>query len=464
MAIGYMHMSANGKASPRDMERYMERKGKYAKDRNGQKREDLVAAGCGNLPKWAKDADEFWKAEDDYRKSVKDKAEQDRARREEKSDDKINRREVVRCRRVIIALPAELDHNQQKELLESYLKENFPRNAYTWAIHEGPGKLSGKRNPHAHVLVCQKEIDPKKPEPSREKYFSQRGGYRVDKNLSGADRSKHLDRLKKNWERAANRALENARQTGRVRMGKTPGVTPSFHLGRRAVAAAAREQVDGYVPQNKQNRAVDAWKKIQVKNILERKQVSLAKERVALSAEKARIEKTKNPDNLGVKGWFSKWGFFAEWREEKRKDYDKAYTSLKRKAESYNRKLEELQTYPKAVTREEEHMFKWMIDRNLYTAGRSIGAKTRDEKIWDAKSPEEKRAVIERQAAERKAAREKMLEESRRQREQELKKEKEEKPTKEYTPENRKETVQTKTKTRARTTNGRNRGGWDMGR
>lgn len=459
MAIGYMHMSASGKASPRDMERYMERKGKYAKDRNGQKREDLVATGSGNLPTWAKDADDFWKAEDDYRKSVKDKAEQDRARREEKSDDKVNRREVVRCRRVIIALPAELDHDQQKELLESYLKENFPRNAYTWAIHDGPGKLSGNQNPHAHVLVCQKEIDPKKPEPSREKYFSQRGGYRVDKNLSGADRSKHLDRLKKNWERSANRALENARQTERVRMGKTPGVTPSFHLGRRAVAAAARECVDGQVPQNKQNRAVDAWKKIQKKNILERKQVSLEKERKALYAEQNNIERTKNPNNLGVKGRLSKWGFFAEWREEKRKDYEKAYDLLKQEAESFNRKREELETRPERVTGEEEVMLKWRIERNLYKAGRSIGAKTRAEKIWDAKSPEEKRAVIERQEAERKAARDKMLEESRRQREQELKKVREE-----NTPENRKETVQAKTKTRARTTNGRDRGGWDMER
>lgn len=445
MAIGYINMSANGKASPVDMERYIERTGKYAKGRGGQAREDLVATGSGNLPKWAKDAEDFWKAEDEYRKSVEKKAERDRARREEKGEGKeTKRREVVRCRRVIIALPAELDHAQQQELLESYLKENFPQNAYTWAIHDTAGKLSGERNPHAHVLVCQQEIDPQKPEPDRDKYFSRRGGYHADKRLSGADRRGHLEVLKQNWEKSANRALENARQPGRVKMGRTPGMTPAFHLGERAVMAAARNRVDGRVPEEKENRAVEAWKSIKKKNILERHSIELEKERKAIYAERDNIEKTKNPDRLGLKGWFSRWGFFPKWREMKEIEYTVAYEPLQRKVLKHNQKQRDLDENPQAVTQTEELLFEVRINKNLYDAGRRMGAKTREEKIWDAKSPEEQQAELARQAAARKAAEEKrqrIEKEKREKAEIERRAEKAESLTKkkEYTAEEKKE-------------------------
>lgn len=483
MAIGYINMSASGKSSPVDMEQYMERKGKYTKCRNGKVREDLVATGSGNLPKWAKDAEDFWKAEDDYRKAVARKAEDDRARREEKSDGKeIKQREIVRCRRVIIALPGELDHDQQKELLESYLKENFSQNAYTWAIHDTRGRLSGERNPHAHVLVCQKKIDPQKPEPSRDRYFSRRSGYHADKSLSGADRRRHLEVLKKNWERAANRALEKARKPERVKMGKTPGITPSFHLGERAVIAAIREYVDGCVPKENRNRAFDAWRKIQEKNISERYKFNLAQKRKALCAEQNWIEETKNPSRQGIKGWLSKWGFFEKWREEKMKEYEGAYDSLKTKASLYNRDLNEFTSHPERVVGAEKYDFECRIESSLRLSGIEIRAKTHIEKVWDAKSPEEKQAEIKRvqeeisrRVAEREAAMEKMLEENRR-REREMKereereerKQKEERERQSERAKNlnqNKEPKQEKTKTKTKTrTNGRNRDGWDMGR
>ena len=78
----------------------------------------------------------------------------------------------------------------------------------------------------------------------REKFCRQRSGYKKDRDITGAGRRKWLFNMRKSWENAANRALENAGSKERISCEslKKQGIlrAPQKHLGEKVIAWAAR--------------------------------------------------------------------------------------------------------------------------------------------------------------------------------------------------------------------------------
>lgn len=193
---------------------YISREGKWEKS---PKKEELLCVENQNLPEWAENKNDFW--------GEMDKQEKKNAYRE-----------------IVLALPRELNIEQQKTLIREYCAENLKGHPLTFAIHENIGSLSGERNPHAHIIFSERKIDDRKVE--REKFCRQRSGYKKDRDITGAGRRKWLYNMRKSWENAANRALENAGSKERISCEslKKQGIlrAPQKHLGEKVIAWAAR--------------------------------------------------------------------------------------------------------------------------------------------------------------------------------------------------------------------------------
>ena len=193
---------------------YISREGKWEKS---PKKEELLCVENQNLPEWAENKNDFW--------GEMDKQEKKNAYRE-----------------IVLALPRELNIEQQKMLIREYCAENLKGHPLTFAIHENIGSLSGERNPHAHIIFSERKIDDRKVE--REKFCRQRSGYKKDRDITGAGRRKWLYNMRKSWENAANRALENAGSKERISCEtlEKQGIlrTPQKHLGEKVIAWAAR--------------------------------------------------------------------------------------------------------------------------------------------------------------------------------------------------------------------------------
>ncbi|WP_162722120.1 MobA/MobL family protein, partial [Escherichia coli] len=114
---------------------YISRSGEY---KNYKSREDLEFSSSGNMPSWAKkNPAELWKAADEF-----------------------ERKNGTAYREIEIALPRELTREQRIELVEDFVqKELGDRHAYQYAIHNPPGAIDGKEQPHAHIMFCERIND-----------------------------------------------------------------------------------------------------------------------------------------------------------------------------------------------------------------------------------------------------------------------------------------------------------------
>lgn len=170
---------------------YIRREGVYAE------RKDLAHHEHGNMPTWAKEnPDEFWKAADDVERS------NGRAYREFE-----------------VALPRELDLNQQKELVRHYVREQLgERHAYEWAIHD-----KGDGNPHAHIQFSERTHDG--IERDRASYFKrsnpknpERGGCKKQEgwNVGKGQTPEPLLDARSRWADLQNIHLDRAGKLARV--------------------------------------------------------------------------------------------------------------------------------------------------------------------------------------------------------------------------------------------------------
>mgnify|MGYP003030994807 FL=1 len=107
---------------------YIMRKGKY------EERKDLQYAESGNMPKWAETPEDFW--------SACAANERERAYRE-----------------IEFAIPNELEREEQIELVQEYIKEIIPENAYSYAIHEVDSAIHGQKNTHVHLMFSERIMD-----------------------------------------------------------------------------------------------------------------------------------------------------------------------------------------------------------------------------------------------------------------------------------------------------------------
>lgn len=348
MAIGFIRMTTTGGGSPKNGHDYITREGKYAKSR---KAEDLVAKGEENLPSWAKDGTDFWKAEEQFRRRTEKKAEKDAERSGKKNEGRdVKRREIVRARHMILALPAELDTDSQKRVLHEFLKENFPDNVTSWAIHHSTGALSGKENPHAHVLICQKKIDRNAPEPTREKYFSQRGGYHVDPRLAGKDRKDHLEAFKKSWERICNRELEKTGREERMQTGQQRPVS-NFHLGAAAIAQAAISygRINRCIYEGIGARAYHAWWSREEKIRIKERELALHQEGERIDQNRERVEEMRPEKDW--RGKLNKYlGLYQKWTARQAEIFNQAAADHNSRLAKWKEQRQELKDNPqKAV-------------------------------------------------------------------------------------------------------------------
>ncbi|WP_284948325.1 MobQ family relaxase [Acidisoma cladoniae] len=125
------------------------------------------------------------------------------------------------------ALPHELTDEQNRWLLQDFVRENFTRKglAADVSIH-APSKGMDDRNVHAHILVSERVLGPdgfakSKPQKSR------------------ADVTAETKAFRKSWETLVNRHLERHGHEARIDMGRTRD-GDSLHMGKAAKGMEAR--------------------------------------------------------------------------------------------------------------------------------------------------------------------------------------------------------------------------------
>ena len=257
MAIEFMRFKSVSSRSAR-LADYVLRNGEYE-----TKEADFLVGGSAGLPTWATSAHDFFKE----------------AEKQEKGEI---------GKHVIIALPKEFDLNENKDLSEELLRELFPSHTYVWGIHENIGTLSNEKNPHLHILVCDRKIEPERAEPPRETYFKKSrtlktgeisGGYRKDDFLSGSHRQQGLLLKKKSLEKVMNRHIqkhnektgENVRKISfEERHGKG-----ERHLGKNAIAVGIKER--SKVVQNELDRRIKNEVEKQQKNVENAEKIAIKK-------------------------------------------------------------------------------------------------------------------------------------------------------------------------------------------
>lgn len=146
-----------------------------------------------NMPNWVTSAKEFWDLAD--------------------KNERINGRTY---REVRVSLPEELTKEENIELLNQFLKENFSGHYYSVVIHDKETQpdfefVEKHKNIHAHIMFCPRVIDDiERKDPG--KYFKksnskhpERGGAVKDEKWNEVET---LLKLRKNWEILQNKHLE----------------------------------------------------------------------------------------------------------------------------------------------------------------------------------------------------------------------------------------------------------------
>jgi len=123
----YLHREGRGEAS--QLRRYLERE-------HGQGKDDLVASGSGNLPRWARDGEHFFAMADHY-----------------------ERPGWVVARHLEVMLPREVRPEARRELAEDIREVTVGRFVHTWAIHEPAARDGSGAQPHLHLLFSPRRED-----------------------------------------------------------------------------------------------------------------------------------------------------------------------------------------------------------------------------------------------------------------------------------------------------------------
>ena len=174
---------------------YICREGKYSHMRD-RSQESLVAVSYGNMPSWTYDsakgkidARKFW-AEDEKHRGTNGRG----------------------YRELHIALMEELSNEENKELVETFLKRSGIKDnhAYSYAIHDKTAAFDkNHRNIHAHIMFNEKIIEQDRP-LSADMYFKKYsvkkdltpiGGYKVSRYFSSREATLDMRQL---WEDIVN--------------------------------------------------------------------------------------------------------------------------------------------------------------------------------------------------------------------------------------------------------------------
>lgn len=183
------------------------------------------------------------------------------------------------AKKIVVALPREFTPRQRVQALEEYIRENLNADGYaaTYAIHDdGRGN-----NPHAHILVANRQIDPATggwarlkqrmeyvldergervplidPETGRQKTDKRgrRQWKRTSVSLNPLDRKAKLKALRESWANTCNARLdETARIDHRSLEDRGSDLEPTIHEG---YAARAIERAGGVSERCQTNREI----------------------------------------------------------------------------------------------------------------------------------------------------------------------------------------------------------------
>lgn len=188
-------------------------------------------------------------------------------------------RTVRPAKKIVVALPREFTPAQRVQALEGFIRENLTSDGYaaTYAIHED---REGS-NPHAHILVANRQIDPKTggwarlkqrmeyvlddqgnrvpqidPETGRQKTDKRgrRQWRRRSVSLNPLDRKAKLQSLRESWADTCNALLpETARIDHRSLEDQGSDLEPTIHEG---YAARAIERAGGVSERCQTNREI----------------------------------------------------------------------------------------------------------------------------------------------------------------------------------------------------------------
>ena len=79
--------------------------------------------------------------------------------------------------------------------------------AYAFVIHKNKGALSGKENPHVHLVYSDRLIERDRDVP-RELFCRQRTGYKKDRTITGPKRHDWYRNVRKTWADMVNEKLK----------------------------------------------------------------------------------------------------------------------------------------------------------------------------------------------------------------------------------------------------------------
>lgn len=176
------------------------------------------------------------------------------------------------AKEVEIALPHELTLEQQRYVLQDWIKENVTRKGLIAdvAIH-APPRDGDQRNVHAHIMIVMRPLDGTefiRAKPRFDTYSGKR-----------AAKVEDLMAMRASWERIANRHLERHGHAARIDMGRKEGGGPTVHLGKHATAMERR---------GAQSERGDMQREAANQNGMEARIRALEAEIAALKAERAR--------------------------------------------------------------------------------------------------------------------------------------------------------------------------------
>lgn len=204
MAIGRISIKTGSKGKGRSHANYILRQDKYKT--HSAKSEKLEHTSHGNMPQWANDDPSFfWKMADEH-----------------------ERKNGSVYREHILTLPRELNQEQRLELVKDWIRSEIgDKHPYTYAIHN-PLALDGKEQPHAHLMICERELDGiergadtffkryNAKDPSKGGAKKANTGFNTKEQL--AERKKQLKEQRSRWGDLVNKHLERANSKSRVDM------------------------------------------------------------------------------------------------------------------------------------------------------------------------------------------------------------------------------------------------------
>ncbi len=135
-----------------------------------------------DAPDWVFDRERLWNAAEDA----------------EDAHNKTRAKDAQTARRLEVALLHELNPEQNRRLVQDFLRDNFTRKGFACDVSlHGPHKDGDQRNTHAHILVTMRTVNaegfsPQKPHPSK------------------AEQRQQLEHWRENWARQCSRHLERA--------------------------------------------------------------------------------------------------------------------------------------------------------------------------------------------------------------------------------------------------------------